>query len=119
MSQDLFKTGVAVGGTIGTNLVVTLDSTVENGVKLPAAATNFAFGVTAFEAAVGDTVSVQTEGEVLVTASGTVTRGQSVKTGTNGKIAAATTGDTAIGYVLKGAGSDEYARVYLCRHIAL
>lgn len=117
MSQDLFKTGVAVGGTIGSNLVVTLDSSTD-GVKLPAAATNYPFGVTAFEAAAGETISVQTEGEVRVFTSAIVARGAAVKAGTDGKIATATTGDVVIGYCLQGAAANELAHVYISRGVA-
>jgi hypothetical protein len=119
MSQDLLKTGVAVGGTIGTNLVVTVDSTVANGVKLPAAATNFAFGVTQMESAVGKTITVQTEGEALIKCSATVARGAFVKYGTDGRIATASATDTAIGVVLKGADANELARVYIARQLAV
>lgn len=113
---DSFRTGIA-NAAIADGLVVTINASVADGVKLPAAATDFAFGVTyGSTSASGQAISVQTEGEARVVASATVTRGQLVKYGTDGKILpVASAGDKAIGVCTIGAGADEYARVYIAR----
>lgn len=118
MSQDVFKTGIA-NAAIGVGLVVGYDSAVADGVKLPAAVTDPAFGVTlSSSTASGQTLEVQTEGEARVYASATVTRGQRLKYGTDGKVlAVASAGDRVLGVCIKGAAANELAYVYIAREL--
>lgn len=113
---ETFKTGIA-NAAIADGLVVAINASVADGVKLPAAVTDFAFGVTyGSTTASGQAISVQTEGEARVVASATVTRGQLVKYGTDGKILpVAAGGDKALGVCTVGAGAGEFARVYISR----
>lgn len=116
MSADIFRTGIA-NAAIGVGLVVTLDASVVDGVKLPAAATDFGYGVTfSSTTASGQTIEVQTEGEARVYASATVTRGQRLKYDTAGKVLpVASAGDRPLGVCIKGASANELCYVYIAR----
>lgn len=116
MAMESFKTGIA-NAALADGLVVVVNSAVQEGVKLPAAVTDTALGVTyGSTTASGQSISVQTEGEARIQASATITAGQLAKYGTDGKILPGTTAaDKCIGICIKGCGAGEIARVYICR----
>lgn len=114
--QDMHTTGVAPAN-MTEGLGVVIDPTVSNGVKLPAADTDFILGITAIPAENGQSISIQHAGIAWVFAGADVTRGQSVKINTAGKAVSTTTG-SAFGKVLEGAKAGEKARVFISRHVA-
>lgn len=96
------ETGTAIGANLAVARVAGGDV---DSIALPAAAGGVAFGVTL--KAIGDDErgDVQIEGQVIVTAGGTITRGAELQVLTNGRVDVAATGDNAVGRA-RSAGGD-------------
>lgn len=88
----LFEPGDRVTYTAGATIVggqVLMVSGADNTVIPATAASTAVIGVAAFDAATGDLVGVHSEGIFLLTASGAVTRGDTVVAGAAGTVATA------------------------------
>lgn len=117
MESALVTTGIS-NAAIASGLVVMVNSAVADGVKLPTSATVETLGVTTVAAtATGQTVAVQVDGIVKVTAGGTVARGDYVEATTAGKVitAAGTGTHVCVGIALLGGGGGETVTVLLKR----
>lgn len=106
-NQSIVEKKIVAGANITKGQVVEI--TADLTVSPTSASSAKVLGVAMFSAEAGEPVGVETEGLMKLVAAGSITAGDKITSGANGKVATGT--DNVIGIAVSDAGTDEYVYV--------